>query len=83
MRFVQRDRRGNPIEALCPVIVWGLVIDDYLVKTDSARAHVSKALSAFVSVLKHDLYAAKIVRFVAQNDLANASKVPAGLSCVH
>lgn len=83
MRFVQRDRRGNPIEALCPAIVCGLVIDADMVKTDSARVHVSKALSAFVSVLGHDRDAAKMVRFVTQHDLANASEVPSGFCSVH
>ena len=83
MRFVQRDRRGNPIEALCPAIVCGLVIDADMVKTDSARVHVSKALSAFVSVLEHDRDVAKMVRFVTQHDLANASEVPSGFCSVH
>lgn len=66
MRLLQRNRRGDAIEELCPIVLCLLIIDACENELSCGAASPCRGVAKFLALLERDRDAVKMVRLAAR-----------------
>ena len=66
MRLLQRDKRGDAIEELCPIVLCLLIIDAREGGLGCGAASPHRGVAKFLALLERDRDAAKMVRLASR-----------------